>query len=313
MNYTRRDLAKLAMAAFPAATLSAAKLNSTFGGVQVGINAPYSFHNMADGADDVLGYLKQTGIAAVELRAQPVERALGATLPARLSAADRKKGASASRTDAVKAHEKWRLARPMSAFKDFRKKWEDVGVKIQIVKWDDINTFTDDELDYCFNMSAALGAHALSCEIPVSQTKRIGEFATKHKMMVGYHGHGNITDPEAFGKLSSWEQSMSYSKYNGANIDIGHFFAANGFTPSEWIKANHSRVTHVHLKDRKAKMGPGMPWGEGDTPIKEMLLLMKKEKYKFQATIELEYKIPEGSNVLAEITKCVKYCQDVLS
>ena len=55
MNYTRRDLAKLALAAFPAATLSAAKLNSTFGGVQVGINAPYSFHNMADGADDVLG------------------------------------------------------------------------------------------------------------------------------------------------------------------------------------------------------------------------------------------------------------------
>lgn len=317
MNYTRRDLAKMALAAFPAATLSAAKLNSNFGGVQVGINAPYSFHGMADGADDVLGYLKQTGISAVELRSQPVEKFLGAALIPRLSAAERKKQPTpeqrSSRSAESDALEKWRLSRPMSEFKDFRKKYEDAGVAIQIVKWDDINTFSDNALDYCFQMARALGANAISCEIPVSQTKRLGEFATKHKMMVGYHGHGNLTDPEAFGKLSSWEQAFSYSKYNGANIDIGHFFAANGFSPADWIKANHARVTHVHLKDRKANNGPGMPWGQGDTPIKEILLLMKKEKYKFQATIELEYKVPEGSNVLAEVSKCVQYCKDVLT
>ena len=316
MNCTRRDLARMALAAFPAATLSAAKLNSNFGGVQVGINAPYSFHNMPDSADDVLGYLTQTNISAVELRSQPVETFLGAKLVPRLTAAERKKQPTpelqATRGEASSALEKWRLSRSMSEFKTFRKKYEDAGVKIQIVKWDDINTFSDGVLDYCFQMAAALGANAISCEIPVSQTKRLGEFAAKHKMMVGYHGHGNLTNPEAFGKLSSWEQAFSYSKYNGANLDIGHFFAANGFSPAEWIKANHARITHVHLKDRKADNGPGMPWGQGDTPIKEILLLMKKEKYKFQATIELEYKIPEGSNLLAEVTKCVQYCKDVL-
>jgi sugar phosphate isomerase/epimerase len=292
-------------------------LNSNFGGVQVGINAPYSFHDMPDSADDMLNYVKQTNISAFELRSQPVEKALGAKLVARPSGAERKKGFSpeqqAARNEATLGLEKWRLSQSMSAFKEFRKKYEDAGVKIQIVKWDDINTFSDPVLDYCFQMAAALGAHAISCEIPVSQTKRLGEFAAKHKMMVGYHGHGNITDPEAFGALSAWERSMEFSKYNGANIDIGHFFAANGFSPAEWIKKNHQRVTHVHLKDRKAKMGAGMPWGQGDTPIKEILLMMKKEKYKFQATIELEYKIPEGSNVLAEVTKCVNYCKEVLS
>ena len=54
-----------------------------------------------------------------------------------------------------------------------------------------------------------------------------------------------------------------------------------------------------------------MPWGEGDTPFKEILTLMKKEKYKFQATIELEYPVPE-STVIAEITKCVQFCKNVL-
>src|SRR5664279_3484848 len=94
MNCTRRDLAKMALAAFPAATLSAAKLNSNFGGVQVGINAPYSFHDMPGGADDILGYLKQTDISAVELRSQPVETFLGAKLVPRPSAAERKKQAT---------------------------------------------------------------------------------------------------------------------------------------------------------------------------------------------------------------------------
>jgi hypothetical protein len=307
----------MALAALPAATLSAAKPNSNFGGVQVGINAPYSFHGMPGGADDVLNYLKQTNLSAVELRSQPVETFLGAKLPAQLTAAERKAqptaGQQAERKATAEALEKWRLSRSMSEFKSFRKKYEDAGVLIQIVKWDAINTFSDDVLDYCFQMARALGASAISCEIPVSQTKRLGEFAAKHKMMVGYHGHGNITNPEAFGKLSSWEQAMSYSKYNGANVDIGHFFAANGFSPAEWIKANHSRVTHVHLKDRKSNNGPGMPWGQGDTPIKEFLLMMKKEKFKFQATIELEYKIPEGSDVLAEVSKCVRYCKEVLA
>jgi len=130
--------------------------------------------------------------------------------------------------------------------------------------------------------------------------------------MVGYHGHGDLANPEAFGRLGAWEQAFWYSKYNGANVDIGHFFASNGFSPAEWIKENHTRVTHVHLKDRKAKMGAGMPWGEGDTPLKEILLLMKKEKYTFQATIELEYPVPAGSTVLAEIDKCVAYCKQTL-
>ena len=39
---------------------------------------------------------------------------------------------------------------------------------------------------------------------------------------------------------------------------------------------------------------------------------MKKEKYKFQATIEYEYPLPEGSTVLTEISKCVEYCKNCL-
>jgi len=219
----------------------------------------------------------------------------------------------AERKAADEALEKWRLSQSMDGFKRFRKKYEDAGLLIQIVKFDGINTMADPAVDYCFEVAKNLGAHAISCEIPLSRTKRLGEFADKHKMMVGYHGHTNLTDPEAFGRPSAWEQAFSYAKYNGANVDIGHFFTANGYSPAEWIKKNHTRVTHVHLKDRKANNGPNVPWGQGDTPIKEILLLMKREKYKFQATIEFEYPVPQGSTLLDELKKCVQHCKDALA
>ena len=320
MIYNRREIGKLALAALPAARARAAKPNSVFGGVQVGINAPYSFHNIPGGADDILNYMTQTGISAAELRLQPVEAYLKA--PAPWTAPPVARGTTrppltpeqeAGRSAAAAALEKWRLGRSMDEFKAFRKKYEDAGVLIQIVKFDGIDSMSDDVVDYCFKVARALGANAISCEIPVSRTRRLGEFAANHKMMVGYHGHGNLTNPEAFGRLGAWEQAFSYSKFNGANVDIGHFFSANGFSPAAWIKANHTRVTHVHLKDRKSNNGPNMPWGQGDTPLREILQMMKQERYRFQATIEMEYPVPEGSTLLAEIAKCVQYCRDILA
>ena len=76
---------------------------------------------------------------------------------------------------------KWRVAVPMSNVKEFRKKWEDAGVAIEIVKFDGIYNFSDDVLDYAFNLAKNLGARAISCEIDVPKTKRVGQFADKHK------------------------------------------------------------------------------------------------------------------------------------
>lgn len=330
MTYTRRALGKMALAALPVVKLMA-KPNSKFGGVQIGINMPYSMRNMSASGDEILDAMLQLGLNAIELRSQPVEAFLG--VPANLVPArgggrggarggeGAQKGGRAPQTpeqeaaQRAKAEElrKWRLSVSMEKVKPFRKKWEDQGVPIEIVKFDGIDAMADDEVDYCFDLAKALGATAISCEIPLSRTKRLGAFGDKHKMRIGYHGHADVTSPEAFGRPESWETAMSYSKYNCINLDIGHFFAGNGFSPVEYIKKHHDRITHIHLKDRKRDNGPNVPWGQGDTPVKEVLRLMQSEKYKFQATIEQEYPVPEGSNIMAELAKCVQFCKDALS
>jgi hypothetical protein len=47
--------------------------------------------------------------------------------------------------------------------------------------------------------------------------------------------------------------------------------------------------------------------------LSEILQLMKKEHYAFPATIELEYPVPEGSTVKAELQRCLRFCREALA
>ena len=206
---------------------------------------------------------------------------------------------------------KWRVSQSLTKYQDLRRKYEAAGVAIQIVKFNLSDSWTDDEVDYAFQTAKALGARAITCEPPVSQTKRLGLFASKHQIMLGYHNHANVTDVEAFGRPGSWEQAFFYSPFNGANVDIGHFTAGNSRSPIPFIQEHHARITNLHLKDRKMNNGENVPWGQGDTVIRDVLQMMKREKYTFMATIELEYRV-EGSDAMAELKKCVQFCREVL-
>ena len=313
LSYTRREFATLSLAALAGAgllsvrnKLNAAdappklpgKPNSKVAGVQLGLNVPYSFANPGMSGDDILKNCLQLGLSAVELRTQPVEAFLG--VPANLISA---KTAAASAELA-----QWRKAVSMERVKEFRKKYEEAGVLIEIVKVDGIFTMTDDELDYAFALAQALGGRAISTEISrqEEELKRVGKFADKHQLMVGYHGHA-ATTPE------HWETAFSFAKHNGANVDLGHFVAGNNVSPVEFIKQHYDRITHVHLKDRKMHNGPNTPFGEGETPIVEVLRLLRDNHWNIQATIEFEYKIPSGSDRMKEIARAIKYCREALA
>jgi hypothetical protein len=228
------------LAAFPAAKLMA-KPNSRFSGVQIGIIAPYSFRGLASNVDDLLKNMVQLGLSAVEMQSEPVEAFAGAPAsgrgfpgggPGRGPGPGGGRGAgpgggplpggpggrggrpplSPEQEAAMRARaeelRKWRLSASMDKFKALRKKYQDEGVTIDIVKFGLNARMSDDEIDYCFQAAKALGCRYITCEPPLSETKRIGAFAEKHKIMVGYHGHSNVTGVEAFGRPGAWEQAF---------------------------------------------------------------------------------------------------------
>src|SRR6266498_4100051 len=76
MTFTRRDLAKLAAAGLPAASLLA-KPNSKFNGVQIGA-ITYSFRQLPSTADDILKDCVELGINSIELLSDAAESYAGA-------------------------------------------------------------------------------------------------------------------------------------------------------------------------------------------------------------------------------------------
>ena len=130
----------------------------------------------------------------------------------------------------------------------------------------------------------------------------------KHKMVVGMHNHSRMV-PNEFATAENFATAMKEGPFIGINLDIGHFWAAN-FDAVPFMKEHHQHIVTVHIKDRKKNQGDNMPFGEGDTPIKEVLLQMKANKWKIPAMIEYEYK---GADTVAEVKKCFEYCKAILT
>jgi sugar phosphate isomerase/epimerase len=313
MKITRRDLGKIALASL-AVGRSWAKPNSNFGGVEIGIIvSPTNFRDIPLGADQILDNLVQLEISGIEMQDVRVESYAGAPAAARASYPGIRNGSGTPPADpnaAADEIKQWRLSASMDKYRDLRRLYHDTGVHIYAFRLAKLNNaMPDEELAYFFNTAEALGANQITVELPTDTalTQRVGDFAAKRRIRMGYHNHTQVN-------FNSWDTALAQSEYNGINFDVGHFAAAVSQSPIPFIQKYHDRITCLHLKDRKFKTNGGQNtvWGQGDTPLKEILVLMKKEKYKFPAGIELEYRIPEGSTTMAEISKCLEFCKEAL-
>jgi sugar phosphate isomerase/epimerase len=304
MMYSRRDFSKLALAGLPL-SMALAKIDSRIGGVQLGVQS-YSFRDRS--LDAAIKAMVDDGIGECELFSPHIEPT---QLQVRAGGPPPNSGErAAARTAAREELRKWRLTVPLDEIKAVRKKFDDAGIWLFAFNLSFRDDFSDPEIDRGFQMAQALGVKVITASSTLSVMPRVVPFAEKYKLTVGVHGHSNVKDPNEFATPESFTKAMSMSKYIGVNLDIGHFSAA-GFDPIEFIKAHHDRITNIHVKDRKKDDGPNMPFGEGDTPIKQVLRLMKEKKYKMPANIEYEYKGTEDAAV--EVKKCFQYCKEALA
>ncbi len=295
--------------------------DSKFKGVQIGA-ITYSFRSMPGKPEQLLQYCLDAGISAIELMGDSIEEYAGKPINT-FKYPPRVNGQAPQLTDEQKAqiaaYQKqvadWRAEVSMDAFKEVRKMYNKAGVDIYAFKPNALNANnTDAEIEYALRATKALGAKSVTIELPTdpAHSKRLGDLGAKHKVYIGYHAHLQATD-------TAWDTALEQSPYNSMNLDCGHYIAAGGKNTKEsllaLIEAKHDRITSMHIKDRKSKEngGKNVIWGQGDTPLKEILTLLKDKKYKIPATIELEYDIPAGSDAVLETRKCVEYAKMLLN
>jgi sugar phosphate isomerase/epimerase len=282
---TRRRFVGFSSAALVAPAIAFA-IDSKISGVQIGVQS-YSFRDRP--LDEMIAAMVEIGLGECELWQGHVEP----------------RSKSPGARDQLR---RWRTTVSLDFFKDIRRKFQGAGIELSAYNYSFRDDFTDEEIERGFEMARALGVNALTASSTVSVTKRVAPIAAKYKMMVGMHGHDNLADPNEFAKPESFETAMRESKWIGLNLDIGHFTAA-GYDPLPFLEKYHDRTVTVHIKDRKKNQGPNVVWGEGDTPLKATLELLKARQWKIPANIEYAYK---GGDTVAEVRKCYAYCKSVL-
>jgi sugar phosphate isomerase/epimerase len=284
------------------------KPNSNFNGVQIGA-ITYSFRSMPSNAEDILKYVVKCGLSSIELMGDPAEKFAGMPSSGGRRGRARTEEQKKAQQQAQKKLLDWRLSVSMNKYRALRKMYNDAGVNIHIVKFGSIGNgnMSDAEIDYYFNVAKALGARGITRELSEEAAERLGPIADKHKIMIGFHNHTQMTPTTYDGPI------LSHGKYLGINFDIGHYVAGTSQSPIPIIEKFHDRILSLHLKDRKVNGGPNMPFGQGDTPVALILNLIKRKGWKFPADIELEYKVPQDSDAVTEVTKCVQFCKESLT
>jgi sugar phosphate isomerase/epimerase len=207
---------------------------------------------------------------------------------------------------------KWWLAAPARHFHEVRAKFDNAGVKLYALTYGFRKGFTDQEIECGFQAAQALGVKYITSSANVSVAPRVDKYAQKYKIMVGFHGHDHTSDPDEFSTPETFARAMKgASPYLGVNLDIGHFVAAGG-DPVAYIREHHDKIVTLHIKDRKKNHGANVPFGQGDTPIVEVLRLLRDNQWKIPANIEYEYGEGKELDTLAEVKKCYAYCRKAL-
>lgn len=317
--------------------ISPEKPNSVFGGVQIGA-ITYSYRELpGTSAEETLEYLLQSGLSSCELMYGAIEESAGApnadimqiitnyrkehppeprdTLPQGEQRMPRFQMTPELRkiiADKQQEVVEWRKSVvSMDPFKAIRKMYNDAGVKINIVKFDTIGAegMSAEELEYMFTVAKTMGARGITTELDEKKAKLLAPLADKHDIAIGFHNHTQLR-PDTY----SAGPYFSYGKGIMSNLDIGHFAAGNGTSALSLVEdlGSQGRLLSIHVKDRTFD-GDTVPFGKGDAQVAEILQLVRKKKWDIQCDIELEYPVPEDSDPVKEVRKCVEFCKNALT
>lgn len=292
MNISRRNFIELGMLAFAGCSSSTSWLagkpncRSLYNGIKVGC-ITYSYRSMPCDAANVVRYAVESGLGTLELKGDVVDRFVGT-------------GAK----------------RDMAKLPVLKKMFDDAGVSLHIVKYGAIGGGNDREDEYRIAAAKALGARCITREVPKPSEyetvgRRCAALADKHGIYIAFHNHTQIYALTYDGPL------LGYSPNLMINFDIGHYVAATTddrtrfIDPLAFVEKYHDRIYSIHLKDRttKANGAKNLEFGKGDTPLAKLFPFLQRKDWPIYCDIELEYKIPKGSNAVKEVARCNDFCR----
>jgi sugar phosphate isomerase/epimerase len=288
---TRRDFAKSALVRIPSLSVvpalaglrlkalgqpAAHHIDSRVNGVEIGLQ-PFCYHDLpmtAENRPTLIQWMVQNGLGTVELHAVWVE--------------PRFTGPGVSAEEAREKLRKWRVTPDAEYFRRVRQEFDNAGITVFTYYVGFNDSYTDAEIDASFVAAKALGASGVVGSYGLAVSRRLAPFPGKYGMFAGLHNHDNLSDPDAYSNEASLEKGLALSPDFRVTLDVRHFTAGNGDCLG-FLEKHHERVSSVHLGDRRKNNGRSTPFGQGDSPIIEILRLIRDNRWPIVVLLEFEH------------------------
>jgi hypothetical protein len=301
MNLSRRQFNQWIGAVVGATACFRRSFGSADSGLNLGLNT-WSLRALSqdEALPVIIQVMKQTGLQQCQLLFSHVEPAkLSPVFPVGLMSAPRLPPTPQQLEDRKKteaALTEWRLSVPMSYFENIRSTFEKQGLRI--------NSYaarlggSEAEIDRLFLMAKAMGASSINARIPESMTSVVAAAAEKHRLIAGFQ----------FSDVKLMERQLAASKYFRMDPDIGDMTKAK-MDALQFVQANYQSMSSLDLKDAVLG-GASVPFGEGDSHMKEVLQFLQAKQVPFTAYVDCDYAGTGRST--EEVKKCASYVQSMI-
>lgn len=298
MNFSRRHFCKCASATAASLAYSRRSFGFVNSNLKLGLNT-YSLRALSGDATipTILQVMKETNLRDCQIvfwhvepaQFMPVFPTAGQSAPTPQQL-EQRKAIAAARSD-------WRLSVPMTYFENVRCRFEGEGLRIKSYSASLGNS--EAEIDRLFLMTKALGAEIIILRVPEPLTKMVAAAADRHQMIVGLQ----------FSDVKAMELQLTASRYFRLDPDIGDLTKAN-INALDLIEGNYKTLASLDLKD--ATLGGGsVPFGEGQSRMKEVLQFVQEKQIPITAYIDCDY--PGTGQSTEEVKKCISYVRSCVA
>ena len=312
---SRREFGGALMAGLPLAAIMR-PVALTASGVTLGVSTS-SFRDMPrvtgrDNLDEVIAALRAAGATHVELSLSNLEPAPPSTAPMMGGSAAYPRRVVLSPEEVAATNKEaraelraWRLQTSASAFEPARARLASAGLTVHACAVAYNDSFSDEEIDATFRQVKALGVSTINSPLTMAMARRLVPFAARHHVTVAIH---NQIDGNKAGAIDSpaLKQALALSPSFALKLDIGNLTASNCDAVAE-LREHRARVSSVLLRDRLRNGGASQSFGEGDTPIREVMRILDSTPPAVPAVIEYDYVGLRSS--VDELKTCIAYCR----
>jgi sugar phosphate isomerase/epimerase len=195
--------------------------------------------------------------------------------------------AAAARAAAQQELAQWRASVPLGFYADVRRKFNAAGVDIHAISL--FPSTAPEQFARTMDIAEALGAQLVATTADLKGLQGFVDLTAKRALTVGIQGRPDmsVTNPDVVAKPDQYAAAAGLSRNYKVILDVGDA-TGRGWDTLSFVREHADTIGLIYLKDRRRDY-TSVPFGEGDTPIREIVRLIRDKNYPIRCYVDCDY------------------------